>query len=83
MMKILNLKLVILLEYKKYKKAISLLKEHAKDYAPNLSKETFVIEKVRNTVPWTFIISNRNDEKTVGILYNCKKQIKKILVLKK
>ena len=28
-----------------------------------------MIEKVRNTVPWTFIISNRNDEKTVGILY--------------
>ena len=29
----------------------------AKCYAPNWSEETFVIKKVKNTVPWTLMIS--------------------------
>ena len=35
----------------------------AKGYTPNESKEVFVIKKVKNTVPWTYIISDRNGEK--------------------
>ena len=31
----------------------------AKDYAPNWSKEDFVIKKAKNTVPWTYVINNR------------------------
>ena len=40
----LNLKLVILLEYQKYKNVF------AKGYAPFRSEERFVIKKVKNTV---------------------------------
>ena len=28
----------------------------AKGYAPNSSEEIFVIKKVKNTVPWTYVI---------------------------
>ena len=55
MMKILKLKLVILLEYL-YKNIF------AKGYVPNRSEEIFVIRKVKNTVPWTYIISDLNEE---------------------
>ena len=34
----------------------------AKDYAPNWSEEVFVIKKVKNTVPWTYVISDLTDE---------------------
>ena len=34
----------------------------AKDYAPNWSEEVFVIKKVKNTVPWTYVISDLKDE---------------------
>ena len=30
----------------------------AKGYVPNWSEEVFVITKVKNTVPWTYVISN-------------------------
>ena len=30
----------------------------AKDYVPNWSEEVFVIKKVINTVPWTYVISD-------------------------
>ena len=29
----------------------------AKGYVPNCSEEVFVIKKVKNTVPWTYVIS--------------------------
>ena len=34
----------------------------AKDYAPNWSEEVFVIKKVKNTVPWTYVISDLKDK---------------------
>ena len=34
----------------------------AKGYTPNWSEEFFVIKKVKNTVPWTYIINYLNDE---------------------
>ena len=57
----------------------------AKVYTPNWSEEFFVIKKVRNTVPWTYVVSDINREKVAGTLYaqNCKKQIKNSLELKK
>ena len=32
----------------------------AKGYAPNWSEEVFVINKINNTVPWTYAISDLN-----------------------
>ena len=33
----------------------------AKGYVPNLSEEIFVIKNVKNTAPWTYVISDGND----------------------
>ena len=35
----------------------------AKGYTPNWSKEVFVIKKVKNTVPWTYVITKTNWKK--------------------
>ena len=57
----------------------------AKFYTPNWSEEFFLIKKVKNTVPWTYVVSDINREKIAGTFYtkNCKKQIKNSLELKK
>ena len=34
----------------------------AKGYAPNWSEEVFVVSKMTNTVPWTYVISDLNGE---------------------
>ena len=41
----------------------------AKVYIVNWSDEAFVIKKVKNTVPWTYVISDLNDEGIVGTFY--------------
>ena len=41
----------------------------AKGYTPNGSEEIFVVKKIKNTVPWTYVISNLNGEEIVGSLY--------------
>ena len=61
--KILHLQLAILLEYQNIK---ILLK---KGYTRNWSEEVSVIKKVKNTVPWTYIISDLNEEKLVETFY--------------
>ena len=38
----------------------------AKGYTPNWSEEFFVIKKVKNTVPWTYIINDLNGEEIIG-----------------
>ena len=40
----------------------------AKGYTPNWS-EVFVINKIKNTVPWTYAISDLNGEKITGSFY--------------
>ena len=40
-----------------------------KGYTSNLSKEVFVIKKVKNTVPWTYVINDLNGEEIIGIFY--------------
>ena len=57
----------------------------AKCYVPNWSQKVFVIKKVKNTVPWTYIIIDFKAKKLFEHFTkkNCKKQIKKSLVLKK
>ena len=38
----------------------------AKGYTPNWSEEIFVVKKIKNTVPWTYNISDLNGEEIVG-----------------
>ena len=38
----------------------------AKGYTPNWSDEFFIIKKVKNTIPWTYVISDLNGEEIVG-----------------
>ena len=38
----------------------------AKGHMPNWSEEIFVIKKIKNTMPWTYIISDLNGEKIIG-----------------
>ena len=41
----------------------------AKEYDPNWSEEIFVVKKIKNTVPWTYEISDLNGEEIVGSFY--------------
>ena len=38
----------------------------AKGYMPNWSEEVFVIKKVKNTVPWTYVVNDLNGEEITG-----------------
>ena len=53
----------------KYKKIF------AKGCAPNRSEEVFVVSKIKNTVPWTYVINDLNGEETIGAFY--KKELQK------
>ena len=37
----------------------------AKGYTPNWSEEVFMIKKIKNTVPWTYVINDINGKKIV------------------
>ena len=41
----------------------------AKGYAPNCSEEIFVINKIKNTVPWKYVINDLNGEEVTGSFY--------------
>ena len=41
----------------------------AKDYIRNLSEELFVVKKVKNNLPWTYVINDLNGEEIVGAFY--------------
>ena len=47
----------------------------AKGYTPNWSEEVFVIKKVKNTVPWTYIINDLNGKEIIGTF--CEKELQK------
>ena len=38
----------------------------AKGHTPNWSKEVFVIKKVKNTFPWTYVINDINGDEIIG-----------------
>ena len=40
-----------------------------KGYMPNWSEEVFVIKKIKNTVPWTYVINSLNGEEIIGTFY--------------
>ena len=56
-----------------------------KGYTPNWFEEVFVIKKVKNTVPWIYVINDLNGEEIMRTFYekNCKRRIKKNSELKK
>ena len=41
----------------------------AKGYMPNWSEEVFVIGRIKNTVPWTYVINDLNSEEITGAFY--------------
>ena len=57
----------------------------AKGYTQNWSEEVFVIRKVKNTVPWTYVITDLSGEKLLEHFMekNYKKRIKKNSELQK
>ena len=73
--KILSLKLVIVLEFQNIKNIF------AKGYTPNWLEEVFIVSKIKNTVPWTYVISDLMVKKLLEVFTkkNCKKIIKKNL----
>ena len=48
----------------------------AKGYILNWSEEVFVIKKIENTVPWTYVIDDLNGEEITGTFYQ--KELQKI-----
>ena len=64
-MKILNVKLMILLEFQNKKKIFKRLQR-------NWSEKVFVTKKVKNSAPWTYIISDLKGEEIVGTFYKKK-----------
>ena len=58
----LNLRLVIMLEFLSTK--IFLLKD-----LHQTPEEVFVISKIKNTVPWTYVINDLNSEEIIGTFY--------------
>ena len=41
----------------------------AKGYTPNWSEEFFCCKKIKNSVPWTHVISDLNGEEIIGSFY--------------
>ena len=41
----------------------------AKGCTPNQSEQVFVIKKVKNTVPWTYVIDDLSGEEIIGTFY--------------
>ena len=42
----------------------------AKGYTPNWSTEIFIVDKINDTVPYTYNLKDLNDEEIIGIFYN-------------
>ena len=41
----------------------------AKRYMSDCSEEIFIIKKIKNTVPWTYVINDLNGEESIGTFY--------------
>ena len=48
----------------------------SKGYTPNWSEEVSVIKKIKNTVPWTYVINDLNGEEITRTFYE--KELQKI-----
>ena len=50
----------------------------AKGYTPNWSREVFVINKINDTVPYTYNLKDLNDEEIIGCFYDTELQKTKL-----
>ena len=50
----------------------------AKGYTPNWSKEIFIVDKINDTVPYTYNIKDLKDEEIIGSFYD--KELQKIIL---
>ena len=50
----------------------------AKGYTPNWSKEIFIVDKINDTVPYTYNLKDLNDEEIIGSFYNKELQTTKL-----
>ena len=41
----------------------------AKGYIPNWSEKIFVVSKIKNTVPWAYVINDLNGEQIIATFY--------------
>ena len=41
----------------------------AKGYMPNWSEEIFIIKKIKNIVPWTYVLNDLNGEQIISTFY--------------
>ena len=41
----------------------------AKGYTPNWFEEVFVVNKIKNTIPWTYVVNDLNVEEIIGTFY--------------
>ena len=46
----------------------------AKGYVPNWSEEAFIVNKIKNAVPWSYTISDLNGEQITGSFYEKESQ---------
>ena len=46
----------------------------AKGYTPNWSEESFVISKIKNSIPWIYAVNGSNGEEITGTFYEKKLQ---------
>ena len=45
----------------------------------NCSEEIFAIKKIKNTVPWTYVINDLNGEEIIGTFYEKEFRIEKVI----
>ena len=50
----------------------------AKGYTPNWSREIFIVNKINDTVPYTYNLKDLNDEETIGSFYD--KELQKTII---
>ena len=50
----------------------------AKGYAPNWSKEIFIVDKINDAVPYTYNLKDLNDEEIIGNFYD--KELQKTIL---
>ena len=62
-MKPVDFKIYAYIRISKYKNIF------AKGYTSNWSEEVFIIKKVKNTVPWTYVINDLSGEEIIGKFY--------------
>ena len=54
----------------------------AKCYTPNWSEEVYVIKEIKNTVPWTYVVNDKeffNGEEIIGTFYEKESQKKDLI----